>query len=91
MKRWISIILMALLTLPMVAEEAQDSVFFHKPDPLKAVWLGAIVPGAGQIYNKSYWKLPIVYGGFMGCGYAIQWNNNRGLISICITTSRRVL
>ena len=77
MKRWISIILMALLTLPMVAEEAQDSVFFHKPDPLKAVWLGAIVPGAGQIYNKSYWKLPIVYGGFMGCGYAIQWNNNR--------------
>ena len=77
MKRWISIILMALLTLPMVAEEAQDSVFFHEPDPLKAVWLGAIVPGAGQIYNKSYWKLPIVYGGFMGCGYAIQWNNNR--------------
>ncbi len=55
----------------------QDSVFFHKPDAGKAVWLGAIVPGAGQIYNKSYWKLPIVYGAFMGCGYAIQWNNNR--------------
>lgn len=41
------------------------------------MWLGVIVPGAGQIYNKSYWKLPIVYGAFMGCGYAIQWTSNR--------------
>lgn len=48
-----------------------------KPDPLKAVWLGIIVPGLGQIYNRSYWKLPIVYGGFMGCGFAIAWNNER--------------
>lgn len=48
-----------------------------KPDAIKAVWLGTIFPGAGQIYNKSYWKLPIVYGAFMGCGYAISWNQNR--------------
>lgn len=47
-----------------------------KPDAIKAVWLGAILPGAGQIYNKSYWKLPIVYGAFMGCGYAISINQN---------------
>jgi hypothetical protein len=47
-----------------------------KPDAGKAVWLGAILPGAGQIYNKSYWKLPIVYGAFMGCGYAISLNQN---------------
>ncbi|MCQ2347033.1 MAG: DUF5683 domain-containing protein [Paludibacteraceae bacterium] len=48
-----------------------------KPDALRAVWLGALVPGLGQIYNQSYWKLPIVYGGFMGCAYAIIWNNGK--------------
>lgn len=48
-----------------------------KPDAMKAVWWGALIPGAGQIYNQSYWKLPIVYGGFMGCAYAITLNNTR--------------
>ncbi len=76
MRRWIIIVLLSVFSLPMWAHEP-DSVYFHKPDPIKAVWLGAIVPGAGQIYNKSYWKLPIVYGAFMGCGYAITWTNNR--------------
>ncbi len=49
----------------------------RKPDALRAMWLGAICPGLGQIYNGSYWKLPIVYGGFMGCAYAITYNNVR--------------
>jgi len=48
-----------------------------KPDPLKAVWMGAIIPGYGQILNKKYWKLPIVYGGFLGCAYAVTWNSGR--------------
>ena len=34
-----------------------------------------MIPGAGQIYNRKYWKLPIVYGGFVGCAYAMRWNN----------------
>ncbi len=55
---------------------AADSVIIPwKPDPQRAVWMALILPGYGQIYNQSYWKLPIVYGGFMGCIYAISWNN----------------
>lgn len=46
-----------------------------KPDPKRAMWLAIMVPGAGQIYNRKYWKLPIVYGGFLGCAYAMRWNN----------------
>lgn len=46
-----------------------------RPDPKKALWLAVVLPGAGQIYNRKYWKLPIVYGGFVGCIYAMQWNN----------------
>ena len=61
------------------AQRTQKEIdrLFWKPDPARAVWLGALVPGMGQIYNRSYWKLPIVYGGFMGCAYAITWNTTR--------------
>lgn len=46
-----------------------------KPNPTKAVLYSAICPGLGQIYNHKYWKLPLVYGSFMGCIYAVTWNN----------------
>lgn len=46
-----------------------------KPDAKRAMWLAIVLPGAGQIYNRKFWKLPIVYGGFLGCAYAMRWNN----------------
>lgn len=46
-----------------------------KPNPQRALWLALVFPGGGQIYNRKYWKLPIVYGGFLGCYYALSWNN----------------
>lgn len=45
------------------------------PDPNKATWSAIVFPGGGQIYNHKYWKLPVVYGGFLGCAYALNWNN----------------
>jgi Family of unknown function (DUF5683) len=48
----------------------------QKPNVSRAVWMGAIIPGYGQIANKKYWKLPLVYGGLAGCGYAIWFNNS---------------
>lgn len=47
------------------------------PDPTRAVWMSALFPGLGQIYNRRYWKLPIVVAGFMGLGYATSWNNSQ--------------
>lgn len=46
------------------------------PDPNRAVWMSALFPGLGQVYNRRYWKLPIVVGAYMGLGYATSWNNN---------------
>ena len=46
-----------------------------KPNPQRALWLALVLPGAGQIYNRKFWKLPIFYGGFLGCIYALSWNN----------------
>ena len=46
-----------------------------KPNPQRALWLALVLPGAGQIYNRKFWKLPIIYGGFIGCIYALTWNN----------------
>lgn len=47
-----------------------------RPNPKRALWLALVIPGGGQIYNRKYWKLPLVYGGIMGCIYAISWNNS---------------
>lgn len=55
--------------LPMTLELEE-----FKPNPTKALIYSAIFPGLGQIYNRKYWKLPIVYGGFLGFTYAITWN-----------------
>jgi hypothetical protein len=44
------------------------------PDPNKSLWYALLFPGAGQVYNRRYWKLPIVYGGFTALAYGIGWN-----------------
>jgi hypothetical protein len=48
---------------------------FHSPN--KALLLSAVLPGAGQFYNKKYWKIPVLYAGFAACGYFIKFNDIR--------------
>lgn len=45
------------------------------PNPIRAMWLGMVFPCGGQIYNRKFWKLPIFYGGYLGCVYAFSWNS----------------
>ena len=61
-------------SLPAPAKAKRDWATWH-PDPKRALWLALVIPGGGQIYNRKYWKLPLVYGGFVGCAYAMSWNN----------------
>lgn len=54
-----------------------DGKIIFNPSPERAVWLSALFPGLGQIYNRRYWKLPIIVAGFMGLGYGTSWNNTQ--------------
>jgi len=47
-----------------------------KPDPVKATMMAVVFPGLGQVYNKKYWKIPLVYAGFGGLVYAAGINSS---------------
>ena len=55
------------------SDTVQIKSYAERYDPRKALLYAAVLPGLGQIYNKKYWKLPLVYGGFIGIGYAINF------------------
>ena len=57
------------------ASPTMGAVRVFNPDPQRALWLSALCPGLGQIYNRRYWKLPIVVGAFVGLSYGASWNN----------------
>ena len=58
-----------------IAVSSLGRVRVFNPDPQRALWLSALCPGLGQIYNRRYWKLPIVVGAFVGLTYGTSWNN----------------
>lgn len=53
----------------IVASAIADSSNFHSPK--KAAIMSAILPGLGQVYNKKYWKIPVIYAGFAVSGFFI--------------------
>jgi hypothetical protein len=56
----------------IVKKPAQDSS--HKHSPKKAALFSAIIPGAGQIYNRKYWKVPVLAAGAGALVYSFQFN-----------------
>lgn len=56
-----------------IANTIIDTTNGHSPK--RAALLSALLPGAGQFYNKKYWKIPVLYAGFGACGYLILKKN----------------
>lgn len=46
----------------LIKEEKTDTVFIMQKSPWGAVLRSAVIPGWGQLYNESYWKIPVVWG-----------------------------
>jgi hypothetical protein len=60
--------------------EKQDTLrvqsYAQRYNPRKSLLYAAVLPGLGQIYNKKYWKLPLVYGGFYLIGNGMKYYND---------------
>lgn len=73
-----------LFSFHCVVSNAQGTVPVQKTDsillkhsPVKATLLSTFIPGAGQVYNRKYWKVPVVYAGLGLMAYTIDFNNDR--------------
>lgn len=79
MKKYLIVLSILLLSIQSIAQQSDSSVVIVKKNPHsanRAANLSAMLPGMGQIYNKQYWKLPILYAGAGALIYSISWNNN---------------
>lgn len=86
LKLSIFLIALAVNTCAQVLIESSDSVnaqsdrkderalLQREISPMKATMMAAALPGLGQVYNRKYWKIPLVYAGFGALGYSIVFN-----------------
>jgi hypothetical protein len=80
--KYIILIIVLQLLLAHQSTSAQDTTLVsdnskqpRKYVPMRATMMGAAFPGFGQIYNRKYWKIPVVYAGFAALGYAVVYNS----------------
>lgn len=74
----------ALIGTDLEGEDSDSVVIFNsrnqKKIPRKAALYAAVLPGLGQIYNGSAWKVPIIYGTFITLGWVATWHQDRYLL-----------
>lgn len=66
-----------VLFFPINAPAQNTDSLIRSHSPVKATLLSAVLPGAGQVYNRKYWKVPVIYAAFTGLGYLAKWNDDR--------------
>jgi hypothetical protein len=85
LKTFQKILIILILQLFCIQQNifAQDTIPVPKPvkhkfqaEPLKATMMAVAFPGLGQIYNRKYWKIPLVYAGFGGLIYSVGFNSS---------------
>lgn len=54
-----------------------DSITLRGHSPQKASFYSMVIPGLGQVYNKKYWKVPVIYAGFGTLIYLVKFNGSR--------------
>lgn len=77
MKQWVVLFAWIILACNTAGAQNIDDTSAVNHSPKKAAIMSACLPGLGQAYNNKYWKIPIIYAGLGGAGYAIGFNNSR--------------
>ena len=78
--KWKSLVFLLFLFPSILSAQKQQTsdTLYKEHSPVKATWI-SLIPGAGQIYNKKYWKVPIVYAGFGVISYFAIMNRTEYL------------